>query len=138
MSPVASSPACVVVADDDPDMRGLVAEALRRDAHEVFEVGDGARLLVRIGRQYRQSAPEQHIDLIVTDLRMPLVTGMAILRGLRAAHCVTPVIVMTGFGDEQVRRETAELGAALLEKPFTMPTLRALVLELLGRRPVVE
>jgi len=118
-------------------MRSLVAEALRRDAHEVFEVGDGARLLVRIGRQYRQSEPEQHIDLIVTDLRMPLVTGMAILRGLRAAHCTTPVILMTGFGDDRVRRETAELGAVLIEKPFTMTALRALVLELLGTRQIV-
>ena len=127
-------PACIVVADDDPDMRSLVAQSLRRDSHDVFEVGDGARLLVRIGRQYRQSEPEPHIDLIVTDLRMPLVTGLAILRGLRAAHCTTPVFLMTAFGDDLVRRETADLGAVLLDKPFAMADLRATVLDLLRSR----
>jgi DNA-binding response OmpR family regulator len=112
-------------------MRGLVAQCLRRDSHDVFEVADGARLLVRIGRQYRAEDPAGKIDLIVTDLRMPLMTGLAILRGLRAAHCTTPVILMTAFGDDQVRREAAELGAVLLDKPFSMTVLRTKALELL-------
>jgi DNA-binding response OmpR family regulator len=126
-------PAHIVVAEDDPEMRGLVAQSLRRDSHQVSEVGDGARLLVRIGRQYRLPAPDDTIDLIVTDLRMPLITGLAILRGLRAAHCATPVILMTAFGDDEVRREAAELGAVLLDKPFAMAELRAQALELLER-----
>jgi CheY-like chemotaxis protein len=79
LSEVASR-ACIVVAEDDPEMRSLVAQCLRREAHDVSEVGDGARLLVRIGRQYRLHDPEQRIDLIVTDLRMPIVNGLAILR----------------------------------------------------------
>ena len=125
--------ACVVVAEDDPEMRSLVAQCLRRDSHEVFEVGDGARLLVRIGRQYRLYEPEPRIDLVVTDLRMPVVTGLAILRALRAAHCATPVILITAFADEAVRRETANLGAVLLDKPFSMAELRATALRLLNR-----
>jgi DNA-binding response OmpR family regulator len=124
---------CVVVAEDDPEMRSLVAQCLRRDSLDVYEVGDGARLLVRIGRQYRTLDPEQRIDLIVTDLRMPVVTGLAILRGLRAATCTTPVILMTAFGDDAVRREAAELGAVLLDKPFPMADLRATARELLSR-----
>ncbi len=127
------TPACVVVAEDDPEMRALVAQCLRRDSHHVFEVGDGGRLLVRIGRQYRSHEPEPRIDLLVTDLRMPIVTGLAILRGLRAAHCTTPVILMTAFGDDELRREAAELGAVLLDKPFAMDDLRAAALNLLER-----
>jgi two-component system chemotaxis response regulator CheY len=115
-------------------MRSLVSQSLRRDGHEVFEVGDGARLLVRIGRQYNNDAPEPQIDLIVTDLQMPVVTGLAILRGLRAGHCTTPVVLMTAFGDEPTRREAADLGALLLDKPFAMDELRALVLDLLRGR----
>ena len=114
-------------------MRSLVAQSLRRDSCDVFEVGDGARLLVRIGRQYRPYEPEPRIDLIITDLRMPVVTGLAILRGLRAARCATPVILMTAFGDEAVRREAADLGAVLLDKPFSMAELRATALRLLSR-----
>ena len=72
------------------------------------------------------------IDLIVTDLRMPVVTGLAILRGLRAAHCEVPVILMTAFGDDAVRRDAAELGATFLDKPFAMSALRAKALEMLG------
>jgi DNA-binding response OmpR family regulator len=133
MEPSSDRAAHIVVAEDDPEMRGLVAQSLRRDSHDVYEVGDGARLLVRIGRQYRVHEPEDRIDLIVTDLRMPLITGVAILRGLRAAHCPTPVILMTAFGDDEVRREAAELGAVLLDKPFAMAELRARALELLER-----
>ena len=128
-----NQPACVVVAEDDPEMRSLVAQCLRRDSYDVFEVGDGARLLVRIGRQYRLDAPEPKIDLVVTDLRMPVVTGLAILRGLRAAHRTTPVILMTAFGDEAVRHEAVGLGAVLLDKPFSMAELRATALRLLNR-----
>jgi DNA-binding response OmpR family regulator len=127
-------PARVVVAEDDPEMRELVVQCLRRDEHDVYEVGDGARLLVRIGRQYRMHDPEDRIDVIVTDLRMPLVNGLAILRGLRAAHCSTPVILMTAFGDEAVRKEAAELHAVLLDKPFSMAELRAKVMELAAMR----
>jgi two-component system cell cycle sensor histidine kinase/response regulator CckA len=133
MNQAVGTPACVVVAEDDPEMRALVAQSLRRDSHEVFEVADGARLLVRIGRQYRSHEPERRIDLVVTDLRMPVVTGLAILRGLRAAHCATPVILMTAFGDDGVRREAAELGAVLLDKPFAMDQLRAAARSLLER-----
>jgi DNA-binding response OmpR family regulator len=134
MDAASDRPAHIVVAEDDPEMRGLVAQSLRRDSHDVSEIGDGARLLVRIGRQYRLHEPEDIIDLIVTDLRMPVITGLAILRGLRAAHCTTPVILMTAFGDDEVRREAAELGAVLLDKPFSMADLRAQALRLLERR----
>ncbi len=131
-----SHPACVVVAEDDPDMRSLVSECLRRDDHRVLEVGDGGRLLVRIGRQYRRGEPEPHIDLIVADVRMPLITGLEILRGLRAAHCSTQVILMTAFGSADLRREAGDLGAVLLDKPFAMSLLRATAHELLkDKRP---
>ena len=114
-------------------MRALVAQCLRRDSHDVLEVGDGAGLLVRIARQYRSREPAQRIDLVVTDLKMPIVTGLAILRGLRAAHSTIPVILMTAFGDDEVRREAAELGAVLLDKPFAMDDLRSAALSLLGK-----
>ncbi len=125
----------VVVAEDDPDMRHLVSECLRRDEHDVLEVGDGGRLLVRIGRQYRRDDPEPHIDLIVTDVRMPLITGLEILRGLRAAECTTPVVLMTAFSDRETRREATDLRAVLLEKPFAMAQLRAVARRLLEHRP---
>jgi len=113
-------------------MRALVAEYLRRDGHDVLEVGDGARLLVRIGHQYRIHEPAEKIDLVVTDLRMPIITGLDILRGLRSAHCTTPVILMTAFGDQSIRNEVTDLGAILLNKPFPMAELQEKALQLLS------
>ena len=131
-----SHPACVVVAEDDPDMRSLVSECLRRDDHRVLEVGDGGQLLVRIGRQYRRGEPEPHMSLIVADVRMPLITGLEILRGLRAAHCSTQVILMTAFGERRPSPRGGRLGAVLLDKPLAMPLLRATAHELLkDKRP---
>jgi CheY-like chemotaxis protein len=121
----------VIVAEDDPEMRALVAESLRRDGHHVVEVTDGAGLLGRIGRQYRRVEPAPHIDLIVSDVRMPSMTGLEILRGLRAAGCRTHVILMSAFCDVDLRRQASELDAILLSKPFGMKELRETAARLL-------
>jgi len=113
-------------------MRTLVAECLRHEDRQVVEVGDGGQLLVRIGRQYRRQESLPHIDLIVTDVRMPVLTGLEILRGLRAAGCATPVILMTAFSTSELRRDVQALGATLLDKPFPIADLRACACRLLA------
>ena len=128
-----SRPARIAVAEDDREMRSLVAEALRRDGHDVTELVDGATLLVRIARQYRIKAPAEKLDLVVSDVRMPVISGLAILRGLRDAHCATPVILMTAFGDDATRREAQALDAVLFDKPFKLAVLRQAVRDLLAR-----
>jgi DNA-binding response OmpR family regulator len=127
-----ASSACIALAEDDAEMRRLVAEALRADGYQVIELADGAQLLVRIARQYRIRNPDEKIDLIISDIRMPVITGLAILKGLRDAHCKTPVILMTAFGDDVARRAALELDAALFNKPFKMGQLRELVRKLLS------
>jgi DNA-binding response OmpR family regulator len=123
----------VAVAEDDAEMRRLVAEALRRDGHDVVELADGGRLLVRLGAQYRAHGPAAALDLVVTDIRMPVVTGLAIVRSLREAHNDVPVVLMTAFGDERTREEARSLGAVLLDKPFKLDELRRTVAGLLAR-----
>ena len=130
---VIARPARIAVAEDDREMRSLVAEALRRDGHDVTELVDGATLLVRIARQYRIKEPAEKLDLVVSDIRMPVISGIAILKGLRDAHCATPVILMTAFGDEATRREAEKLGAVLFDKPFKLAVLRQAVRDLLAR-----
>jgi two-component system response regulator (stage 0 sporulation protein F) len=127
-----AEPARIAVAEDDGDMRSLVADALRLDGHRVVELSSGAELLIRVARQYRQLDPADPLDLIVSDVRMPVVTGLEILRGLRDAHCVTPVVLMTAFGDPATRREAESLGAVLLDKPLRLAELRQEVRKLLG------
>jgi DNA-binding response OmpR family regulator len=121
----------VLVADDDVEMRRLVAESLRRDDYEVTEESDGGRLLVRVASVYSADRTIDRFDLIVSDIRMPVCSGLEILKGLREAHWKTPVILMTAFGDEETKEYAERLGALLIDKPFKMDVLRLVVRGLL-------
>src|SRR5580692_4157087 len=123
----------VLVADDDVEMRRLVAEALKRDLYEVVEAADGGRLLVTLAATYGHA--EARFDLIVSDIRMPVCSGLDILRGLREAKWQTPVILMTAFGDMETRARAETLGAFLLDKPFRIDVLRLVVSDLLQFGP---
>ena len=123
----------ILLAEDNEPMRTVLAECLRADGYDVIALKDGAELLVRVTRQYRIREPVERVDLIVADIRMPVVSGLAILKGLRDARCTTPVILMTAFGDEATRREAEQLGAIFFDKPFKMTELRNVV-----RRIVAE
>jgi DNA-binding response OmpR family regulator len=123
----------VLVADDDLEMRKLVAESLRNDDYEVVEEADGGRLLVRIAATCTPGDTRDPIDLIVSDIRMPVCSGLDILKSLREAHWTTPFILMTAFGDDETRARAEKLGALLIDKPFYMSALRLVVRELLER-----
>jgi CheY-like chemotaxis protein len=126
----------VVVAEDNPDMRTLVADGLRADGYDVTELASGAALLIFIARTYRSKEHDgvEAPDLIVSDVRMPVMSGLQIVRGIRDANWTTPVILMTAFGDAQTRREAEALDAVLLDKPLRMADLRAEVHRLLETR----
>jgi DNA-binding response OmpR family regulator len=134
MTGVAQAPrARVLVADDDTEMRRLVAESLRKDDYDVVEEVDGGRLLVRIAAIYAFERTVDPFDLIVSDNRMPVCSGLDIVKGLRDAHWTTPVILMTAFGDDETRQRAEALGAMLFDKPFQMGALRAVVRSLLQK-----
>jgi DNA-binding response OmpR family regulator len=131
-APPAHDPPRVVVAEDDDDMRRLVVEALRKDGYDVSAVSDGGGLFVSLGREILGHG-EVSTDLVVADVRMPVCTGIQILRELRSAQCFVPVILMTAFGDETTREHASTLGALLFDKPFELGDLRAAVALLLRR-----
>ncbi len=117
----------ILVADDDAAMRSLVADALRSDGHLIVEVATGAGLLDALTSVILDGAAPR-FDLIVSDIRMPLITGLEVLEGLRALGAPVDCILMTAFGDERTHGEAAELGAiAVLDKPFSLDRLRAIV-----------
>lgn len=122
----------IFLAEDDAEMRRLVADALRKDGYEVFEAADGGQLLVRLARTYKYDhRPDQGVDLIVTDLRMPVCDGLDIVGVLREAKWRTPVIIMTAFGDASTRERAEKLGAVMLNKPFRIDQLKQTVREIL-------
>jgi CheY-like chemotaxis protein len=119
----------VLVAEDDPDMRRLVAAHLRRAGHRVVEASDGMEILDRIEATVR-SAGRELIDVIVSDIDMPGLSGLDLLAALRCTDWTTPVVLITAFGDEETRAEARELGAAaILDKPLDAAALRHAVAE---------
>jgi DNA-binding response OmpR family regulator len=132
--PDVDRPARVLLAEDDFEMRRLVADCLRKEGYEVHEVADGAELLLRIEDSFFMRRVPVPIDLFVTDIRMPVYTGLEIVSGLREAGMHMPVVIMTAFGNPETRERAEALGAVLLDKPFKMEALRALVRRLLRQR----
>lgn len=119
----------ILVADDDLGMRSLVAEALREDGFMVEAIATGADLLSQLSAELFNDGGI-HFDLVVSDIRMPLISGLEMLEALREVHCQLDFILMTAFGDEHCHDEAARLGAvAILDKPFHLSTLRGMVHE---------
>ena len=127
MSSANFNPLRILLADDDAELRLLVAAALREDGYEVLEAQDGGRLLVQIARAYAGHGRDPVCDVIVSDIRMPICSGIQILENLRRARWTTPVVLITAFGSETIRAHVVSLGATLLNKPFGLDDLRKAV-----------
>lgn len=125
----------ILLAEDDDAMRSLVAVTLRADGYEVTEARDGGRLLAHLANEYLSTKrPWESFDLIVSDIRMPVCSGLRIVEALRRGHWPTPMVLMTAFGDEQTRALATGLGVVLLDKPFDLDELRSTVVRLLTCR----
>jgi len=121
----ALSPGCrALVADDDTQMRELVVGLLEMDGFSVTQAKSGDEMIEVLQRESFAEFPDEAFDIIVTDLRMPGASGLEVLSRLRIVGCATPVIMMTAFPDETVRREAGLLNSMLLAKPFALESLR--------------
>ena len=125
----------VLVAEDNPHMRHLLASALRRDGYEVLEASDGIECIGHLQPWMLFGEHGGAPDLIVSDIRMPGWSGLEILQLARARSLPTPVILITAFGSAETHAEAQRLGAAaLFDKPFDLDDLRAVVRDLIPPR----
>jgi CheY-like chemotaxis protein len=122
--------ALVVVADDDSDMRSLIATSLRRESLPVVEAVDGEALLTTIRRL--ASSKRRFMRLVVvSDIHMPGRNGLDILRELRTLLPGARTLMITGSDNGPIRSLAMALGAvAVLDKPLDLPLLKRLVLNL--------
>ncbi len=121
----------VLLAEDDDDLRALLTNALADARYGVIEARDGVEALERLDDAI--GFPEVAPDVIVTDVRMPRLSGFGVLAAVRRAHVATPVILMSVFGDPSFGMVASRLGAAsLLRKPFDA---RALIEAVRDARP---
>jgi len=121
----------IVVADDEPKLGRLVAEMLSLDRHDVHRVGGGREAIAALR--------ESGADVVVTDLRMPEVDGMAVLAESLRMSPAPAVILMTGHATTENAVEAMKAGAAdYLTKPFAMDELRLRVRRLCEQRMVTR
>jgi len=120
MPPASLAGKRVLLAEDDESSRKVMATVLREMGLEVIESGDGGRMLVAVASHYREGRSPGDLDLVVTDVQMPVVGGLDIFKGIRAAGWTTPVIVVTGHDTPLVRETVSRFGATLLSKPLDL------------------
>jgi DNA-binding NtrC family response regulator len=126
--PVEAQPAGrprILVADDDDAMRALVRDILRTLAADFDEAASGLELITCL-------AERGPYALVITDVRMPWMSGVQGVIAARHAGLAIPFIVMTAFGNAAVQHIVdAMQGAVLLSKPFSADELRATAARLL-------
>lgn len=114
----------ILLADDDAATRDLVERALAVDGHIVTSTADGAEALERL------KAPGG-FDVLVSDVQMPAVDGIALAEKGLAAHPKLRVILISGFADEIDRAKHLKKVARVLAKPITLEGIRTAVKEVL-------
>ena len=118
----------ILVIDDEEGVRTFLAESLERDGHEVEQAENGELGI--------KAAREEPFDVVITDLKMPRVDGMTVVRTLRTDQPDLELIVLTAHGDVSSAVEAMKLGVFdYLQKPLSGPAaVRELVNRALARR----
>ncbi len=118
----------ILVVEDDNDFRKMIAGILEERGFQVYEATHGKEAVSLIG--------PQKIDLIISDIKMPIMHGIELLHYLRANFAHIPVALMTGFNDIISIKEAYEIGAkGFLSKPFSTSDFESILSEILGWSP---
>jgi two-component system response regulator (stage 0 sporulation protein F) len=144
----------VLVAEDDDDLRLLLAVALRSQGYRVDEVSDGAALLEHLAGSHgtrasshagragshaegpNRPAGDDPFDLLISDLHIPCLSGLDVLASLRDAASRLPVILITADHNPQPEALARRLGAAAyFHKPFDVCDLLTAVINVSPRVP---
>lgn len=115
----------VLVVEDEASVRELVGEVLQRNGYEVLKAENGRQAM-------RLACHSDSIELVLTDLEMPDVTGIELADRLRASQPRLKILLMSGYSQSLLSdRGVLKPGTALLEKPFNTTTLLRKVNQLL-------
>jgi two-component system response regulator PilR (NtrC family) len=113
----AASKPRILIVDDEPSMREMLRIALRRDGYEV--------VLAENGKQAIEHLQRQPVDLLLSDIRMPDVSGVEVLRTAKEVNRDVVAFMMTAFASTETAVEAMRLGAVdYFTKPFSMDELR--------------
>jgi DNA-binding NtrC family response regulator len=115
----------ILLVEDRDSLRRLLARALADDGYEVAAAATGGDAIRLLG--------ERPFDLVLTDLKLPDLSGLEVLAASRQSQPRVPVVVLTGYGSVGAAVEAMKLGAHdFLEKPLELPDLARLVARAIG------
>ena len=115
----------ILVVDDEPDVEVLFRQQFRRDLRAgryAMEFAQSAPMAI----QRITDAGDESLILILSDINMPGMSGLELLPKAKEARPDVPIIMITAYGDAEIKRQALERGAeALLTKPIDFGTLRS-------------
>ena len=115
----------ILIVEDDKNIREGVADFLSEFGYNTIEASDGREALAKFD--------EQDISLVILDIQMPYINGLEVLKEIRKRSKL-PVLMLTAFSDEEYKIDAyTSLADGYLEKPFSLPVLRARVDSLIER-----
>ncbi len=119
------TPKKILVVDDDPVIGRSFGRVLSGKDYAVTDAESGEAAIARLGAE--------DYDLVVTDIRMPGMSGFEVAERVRAEHPRTPVLIMTGYGSDEAEARAKALGVAgFLHKPLSAETIESSVSAALG------
>ena len=117
----------ILIAEDEDDVRSLIARALLQDGHDVMTARDGAEALETLAREKGAFA------LLLTDIRMPVMDGIALALATARDYPAVTILLMTAYADQRERaRGLNRLIHDVITKPFTLAAIQAAVTDALA------
>jgi two-component system cell cycle response regulator CpdR len=117
----------ILLADDEEAVRTLIGRALAEDGHQVAAATDGVEALDRLAKD------GGGFDLLLTDVKMPVMDGIALALAAARDHPNLVILLMTGYADQRERAHGLDaLIHDVIAKPFSNQEIRAAVKEALG------
>ena len=105
----------ILVIDDEAELRSIIRETLESRGHEIEEASDGEEALVKCWATA--------FDLVITDIKMPHLSGLSVISKLNREHPNTKIIAITGY-DPLLLFQAQEIGASMaFTKPFSLVDL---------------
>jgi CheY-like chemotaxis protein len=112
----------ILLAEDDDSVRAFVSRALELDGHSVLAVEDGAIALETLGDD------PGGFDLLVSDIKMPVMDGIALALNVARDKPDLPILLMTGYADQRERAHGLDqIVRDVVSKPFTLADIRRIV-----------
>ncbi|MBI4367473.1 MAG: response regulator [Deltaproteobacteria bacterium] len=116
----------ILIAEDDDAIRDLIVRALKDDGHDLVAAADGVAALDAL------SQPSEKFDLLLTDVKMPEMDGIALALATGRAHPEVAIMLMTGFAHQRERaHELDALVHDVIAKPFSVDQIKGAVREAL-------